>query len=255
MPRQLAATVLRAAAATATSPVYLMALADEESSYRPDVQAPTSSATGLFQFIDATWLQMVPRIRPGAWARRGGAANARDRRRALHHRRCRHARPRPRACAAIPISPRSWPPRCTGATRPAWRSACSATSARSTSTSCISSARPTPSVSSARSAAPEAAVVQLFPAPRARQPHALHAAEPAPDPAQPRSGLAHRRRALPAHRCPHPAPCRPLWRRPDDHRAQPDDRRSSGRHALERDPISPDRLTAFVLSHFLSRIR
>jgi hypothetical protein len=64
VPRQLAATVLRAAAATATSPVYLMALADKESSFRPDVQAPTSTATGLFQFIDATWLQMVREFGP-----------------------------------------------------------------------------------------------------------------------------------------------------------------------------------------------
>jgi hypothetical protein len=30
-----------------------------ESSFRPDVKASTSSATGLYQFIDQTWLQMV----------------------------------------------------------------------------------------------------------------------------------------------------------------------------------------------------
>lgn len=59
VPRQLAGTVLRAAAVTATSPVYLMALADKESSFRPDVQASTSSATGLYQFIDTTWLEMI----------------------------------------------------------------------------------------------------------------------------------------------------------------------------------------------------
>lgn len=73
IPRELAATVLRAAAATETSPVYLMALADKESSFRPDVQATTSSASGLYQFIDRTWLEMVRDFGPS----HGLAAEAR----------------------------------------------------------------------------------------------------------------------------------------------------------------------------------
>src|SRR3546814_19009170 len=36
-----------------------MAKAAVESGYRTDVKAPTSSATGLYQFIERTWLGMV----------------------------------------------------------------------------------------------------------------------------------------------------------------------------------------------------
>ena len=38
---------------------YMMAKAARESSFRHDVRAGTSSATGLYQFIDQTWLGMV----------------------------------------------------------------------------------------------------------------------------------------------------------------------------------------------------
>ncbi|MBZ0217404.1 MAG: transglycosylase SLT domain-containing protein, partial [Fimbriimonadaceae bacterium] len=38
---------------------YLLRTAMQESSLRPDAQAPTSSATGLFQFIESTWLRTV----------------------------------------------------------------------------------------------------------------------------------------------------------------------------------------------------
>lgn len=38
---------------------YLVNQARTESSFRPDVKASTSSATGLYQFIDQTWLGMV----------------------------------------------------------------------------------------------------------------------------------------------------------------------------------------------------
>jgi hypothetical protein len=38
---------------------YLMAQAAQESSFQPGAKATTSSATGLFQFIDSTWLQSV----------------------------------------------------------------------------------------------------------------------------------------------------------------------------------------------------
>jgi hypothetical protein len=38
---------------------YMMAQAAQESSFQPDAKASTSSATGLFQFIDSTWLQSV----------------------------------------------------------------------------------------------------------------------------------------------------------------------------------------------------
>ncbi|MFE1600766.1 transglycosylase SLT domain-containing protein [Methylobacterium sp. ID0610] len=59
VPRPLVETILRAAKATDVDPVYLMALADKESSFRPEAQAATSSAEGLFQFLTGTWLELV----------------------------------------------------------------------------------------------------------------------------------------------------------------------------------------------------
>lgn len=40
----------------------LMAQAQQESGFRPDAKASGSSATGLFQFIDTTWLGLVQRF-------------------------------------------------------------------------------------------------------------------------------------------------------------------------------------------------
>ena len=41
-----------------------MALADKESSLLPDSKARTSSAEGLFQFIESTWLEVLRRYGP-----------------------------------------------------------------------------------------------------------------------------------------------------------------------------------------------
>jgi hypothetical protein len=57
--RHLVQTIVKAAQATKTDPVLLMAIADKESSFSTGVRARTSSATGLYQFIDATWLKVV----------------------------------------------------------------------------------------------------------------------------------------------------------------------------------------------------
>jgi hypothetical protein len=57
--RWIAETVVRAAETTGVDPVYMMALADKESSFIPANKASTSSAEGLFQFISSTWLEMV----------------------------------------------------------------------------------------------------------------------------------------------------------------------------------------------------
>ncbi|WP_188311833.1 transglycosylase SLT domain-containing protein [Salinarimonas soli] len=59
--RWLAETVVRAAEVTEVDPALLMAMADKESSFRPDIRASTSSAEGLFQFLDATWLEVLKR--------------------------------------------------------------------------------------------------------------------------------------------------------------------------------------------------
>lgn len=44
---------------TGVSFAYLMEKAAAESSFKPDARAKTSSAAGLFQFIDGTWLDML----------------------------------------------------------------------------------------------------------------------------------------------------------------------------------------------------
>ncbi|RVU15826.1 lytic transglycosylase domain-containing protein [Methylobacterium oryzihabitans] len=59
VPRPLVETILRAARETEVDPVYLMALADKESSFQPEVRAGTSSAEGLFQFLSGTWFEVV----------------------------------------------------------------------------------------------------------------------------------------------------------------------------------------------------
>jgi hypothetical protein len=51
--------IRQASQSTHTDFGYLMAQAAQESSFQSDAKASSSSATGLFQFIDSTWLDMV----------------------------------------------------------------------------------------------------------------------------------------------------------------------------------------------------
>jgi hypothetical protein len=53
------AAIARAAEATSVDFGYLLAQAEVESSMNPEARAGTSSATGLYQFIDSTWLDTV----------------------------------------------------------------------------------------------------------------------------------------------------------------------------------------------------
>jgi hypothetical protein len=62
VPRWIVETILRASETTGVDPVYMMALADKESSFLPDRKARTSSAEGLFQFLSNTWLDVVRRF-------------------------------------------------------------------------------------------------------------------------------------------------------------------------------------------------
>ena len=64
VPRWLAESVVRAAQVTGVDPAYMMALADKESSLLPDSKARTSSAQGLFQFLEGTWLEVLRRYGP-----------------------------------------------------------------------------------------------------------------------------------------------------------------------------------------------
>jgi len=59
VPREIVETILRAANETGVDPVYMMALADKESSFSTTVKAATSSAEGLFQFLSGTWLELI----------------------------------------------------------------------------------------------------------------------------------------------------------------------------------------------------
>jgi hypothetical protein len=59
VPRWIVETILKASDVTGVDPVYMMALADKESSFIPATRASTSSAEGLFQFISSTWLEVV----------------------------------------------------------------------------------------------------------------------------------------------------------------------------------------------------
>jgi soluble lytic murein transglycosylase-like protein len=56
-----ASSIARAADATGVDFSYLMNAAMRESAFKPNARNPKSSATGMFQFIEQTWLAMVKR--------------------------------------------------------------------------------------------------------------------------------------------------------------------------------------------------
>jgi hypothetical protein len=55
-------SIRQASDATSTDFGLLMAQAERESGFRADAKSSTSSAAGLFQFVDSTWLDMVHRF-------------------------------------------------------------------------------------------------------------------------------------------------------------------------------------------------
>jgi len=54
--RSIVERVVKAAAETGSDPALLLSIADKESSFILKAKASTSSASGLFQFIDSTWM-------------------------------------------------------------------------------------------------------------------------------------------------------------------------------------------------------
>lgn len=58
-PREVTSAIQKASAKTGVDFSYLLNQAKVESSFQTDAKAKTSSATGLYQFIDQTWLGMV----------------------------------------------------------------------------------------------------------------------------------------------------------------------------------------------------
>jgi hypothetical protein len=69
---QITGVIRQAAQAVGTSFNYLLATAKVESNFNPNAAAPTSSARGLFQFIEQTWLATLkeagPRLGYGQYA-------------------------------------------------------------------------------------------------------------------------------------------------------------------------------------------
>ncbi len=59
LKHSLVKTIVHASFLAGVDPRLLMAIADKESSFLIRARAPTSSATGLFQFIESTWLLAI----------------------------------------------------------------------------------------------------------------------------------------------------------------------------------------------------
>ncbi len=59
VPANIYRAVADASQRVGVSFAYLMSKAEAESSFNPNAQASTSSASGLYQFIESTWLDMV----------------------------------------------------------------------------------------------------------------------------------------------------------------------------------------------------
>lgn len=73
-PEGVRAAIRRAADATGVDFSLLVETARRESAFSPTARAGTSSATGLFQFIESTWLDMVRRHGPAHGLAREAAA-------------------------------------------------------------------------------------------------------------------------------------------------------------------------------------
>src|SRR6188472_4649643 len=61
---RVAGAIKQAAVTTGTSLEYMLATAKMESNFNPKAAATTSSARGLYQFIDQTWLGTVKEAGP-----------------------------------------------------------------------------------------------------------------------------------------------------------------------------------------------
>lgn len=59
VPLKVVDTIVKASEEAGVDPVYMMALADKESSFDTEAKASGSSAQGLFQFVKATWLELI----------------------------------------------------------------------------------------------------------------------------------------------------------------------------------------------------
>ena len=58
-PGDIRSAIQQASAATGVSFNYLVSQAEQESGFKADARAATSSAAGLYQFTERTWLRMI----------------------------------------------------------------------------------------------------------------------------------------------------------------------------------------------------
>ena len=65
IPQGIVVNVVKAARKAKVDPALLMAIAEKESNFKIKAKASTSSATGLFQFIDKTWMKAVKQFGNG----------------------------------------------------------------------------------------------------------------------------------------------------------------------------------------------
>jgi hypothetical protein len=59
IPDNVANAIIKASKIGQVDPGFMFAMAKQESGFNPNAHAPTSSATGLYQFIKSTWNKMV----------------------------------------------------------------------------------------------------------------------------------------------------------------------------------------------------
>ena len=59
---QVIEAIVRVSRDVGVDEIYMLALADKESSFNPIAKARTSSAMGLYQFIEQTWLESIWRF-------------------------------------------------------------------------------------------------------------------------------------------------------------------------------------------------
>src|SRR5690242_8713952 len=71
---QVTGAIQQAARSTGASFEYLLATARMESNLNPQAQAPASSAQGLYQFVDQTWLATMKQAGPSLGFGRYAAA-------------------------------------------------------------------------------------------------------------------------------------------------------------------------------------
>jgi soluble lytic murein transglycosylase-like protein len=104
---QITGAIRQAAQSTGISFEYLLTTAKIESNFNPSAQASTSSAKGLYQFIDQTWLGTMKRTEQ-RWGSGATPTPSRGRRTGAMSSRIQECALRSCSCAAIQKPARCW---------------------------------------------------------------------------------------------------------------------------------------------------